>query len=253
MRLIKSLYIDSENRDANETNSRFRVHLEDALECSAFFCKHISYPNTLYSFQSTRNIFWFYLFGDGVIKSVVIPTTRVFDATTFVSTFQTLLQAVNVNFTVTFDTNTGKITITNNVVQFKIANKFSDPTITNSSLIKVGFHENHLISDFVNTITAEHILKLYATRYVYLCCNIVDDLSEHSSGTINNIVARIPLINSSFGAYMTYETQSFASDLIVFQHRKFIEELQFYFINDFSELIDSTNGLETSIQLNFYD
>jgi hypothetical protein len=251
MRLIKTLFIDSEYRDVNETNSKFKVHLDDEIYCDGFFIKHLSFPNTLYSFQLTRNKFYFYLQGSAVIQSVTISTSKVYDATTFVTDFQTLLQAVNVNFLVTFSTSTGKLTISNPVTNFKIATKSSDPTITNSALIKIGFHENHSFN-FVASIEAEHILKLYPTRYVYLTCNIANDISEHNGGLINNIIARVPLINSSFGSYLTYETSSFASDFISINH-SFIEELQIYFVNDFAEIIDSTNGCESSIEIHFYE
>ncbi len=251
MRLIKTLFIDSEYREIQETNSKFKVHLDDPIYCTGFFIKHLSFPNTLYSFQSTRNKFYFYIQGDAVIKSVTISTSKVYDATTFVTDFQTLLQAINVNFLVSFSTSTGKITISNAVVNFKVATTTSDPTITNSGLIKIGFHENHTFN-FVATQEAEHILKLYPTRYVYLSCNIGNDLSEHNGGIINNIIARVPLINSSFGSYLTYETSSFASDFISIS-RSFIEEIQLYFINDFGEIIDNTNGCESSIEIHFYE
>jgi hypothetical protein len=251
MKLIKTLFIDSEYREVHETNSKFKVHLDNPIYCTGFFVKNISYPNTLYSFQSTRRTFYFYIYGLPDLKYVHIPINRTYDATTFVTAFQTLLRTQDVNFIVTFDTNTGKITIENPVVNFKVATKLSDPTITNDCNIKVGFHNNKTY-DYTGFQIADHILKLYPTRFIYLTTNIAQDISEHNGQLINNIIARVPLINSSFGSYLTYETSSFASDFINVP-RSFIEELSFYFINDFGELIDSTNGCESSIEIHFYE
>jgi hypothetical protein len=36
MRLIKTLFIDSEYRDEHETNSRFKVHLDNPIYCNGF-------------------------------------------------------------------------------------------------------------------------------------------------------------------------------------------------------------------------
>ena len=251
MRLIKTLFIDSEYREVHETNSKFKVHLDNPIYCTGFFVKNISYPNTLYSFQATRRRFYFYLFGSPTLKYVDIPITKTYDATLFVTDFQILLRTQEVNFVVTFSTITGKLTIENPVVNFKVVTLLDDPTLQNDCNIKVGFHNNKTYA-YTAYQEAEHILKLYPTRFIYLTSNIGQDISEHNGQLINNIIARVPLINSSFGSYLTYETSSFASDFISVP-RMFIEELQFYFINDFGELIDSTNGCESSIEIHFYE
>jgi hypothetical protein len=260
MRLIKSLFVDSESRDANQTNSRFSIYFEP-IECQAYFVKHVSYPNTLYSFQSNRRRFYFYITGSPNIQYVEFPINKVYDSDTFVVDFDILMKAINANFSVSFSHTTGKLTIQNLVTTFKVATTTSDPTLVEkSALTKIGFHENHAFS-YVNTQEAEHILKLYATRYIYLSCPALgEDISEHSTGRINNIICRLAMIHSSFGSYNTYETNSFGGDVVVFPNnrKKFIEELQFFFLNDYGERIDDvspygTNGCEVSIQINFYD
>ena len=202
------MFIDSSDRQANDTSSNFRVDVDTLLgsDVSSVSIQYIQIPTSYYRINSTNNKFLLGATG-GAPVTVTIPVDN-YNITNFVGVSGALAVAMNaaglgVTFDPEYNTSSGKLVIT--------SSDGSDFYITTS-----GLNNSYLGMPVFTTLysvastgvfTSTNILDLSGTKFIEVRC----DLNLNSTTTINynrNVLARIPVNVSPFNSII-YTSQAF--------------------------------------------
>lgn len=125
-----SILVKSSDRTAiSSSSSDFRIQLPETIPAGCYRVDHIHMPHNIYNVTSSNNKVYCDL-GD------VTLTSGFYTSSTLATHLQTLLQVVDANFTVTYNTNQATFTIANSVSSFVL--DFGTNT-TNSARQLLGF------------------------------------------------------------------------------------------------------------------
>ncbi len=203
-----SIYLSSYNNGDYDTTNNFTVTLSvPIVKAKRLRVLSANFPNILYPFGLDDNTFTVRDGGiGGADYTIVFPTDRRFiNVADFIAVADALFIAQSAPFRVTYDDNTGRITISN----ISINNAMYIPrwTYTNANF-RLGYTSVsgvEVIPPFGTyaSITADGFLNIFnRTNSIYVTSNISVDSNNDSN--IGNIIARIP-ISANFGQLVNYE------------------------------------------------
>ena len=225
------LLLDTKNRDSGSiSNSRFNIQKIANVKSIEVLDVHLF--NTEYTIRnSNRTIFW----NDGVDRQANISKAQ-YDGTTLASAVQTALNSVGSGYTVSYNEDTLKITISN-----ASAFVLKTGTTTNSIWTTLGFNTG-TDSSSATSHTGDNVIKL-TSKYYYITSNIVD--STHINDDLPDNILLVLGNNQNFGNLLTRD-----SPQIIPSADTTIDRIALKLYNDSDEFVE-TNGIDYSILLRF--
>jgi hypothetical protein len=237
-------------------------------------------PNVLYCISTSNNNNSLYIFEDalGGVEGVVVIPDGNYDYTTFATLLQTSIntQLSTLNFVVTVDSATQKITITNtvNIFTMNFIVKESISGVNTEYIINKNYKQLRCVNDITElykrlgwimgyrnalytgqqSYVAEGVYNGSFTEYIYFILNDFNNsqsqniIGMFSKSTIgNNILAMIPLNANSF--HICFDN---GADFIEKKREYFgpvnIQKLKIQLLNQYGEILD-LNCMDFSFSL----
>jgi hypothetical protein len=194
------LYFNTRDRDEGEFNdmATFYVNKSQLRGTKLLTLESISLQHTMVPFSPTRcnNILYVQTTNDATTYEAVIPANN-YNSTEFVTTLTSALDsATGDSWSVSYDTQSGKLTLNTNGPTFRIVSGEC------SAHAEVGWDLE--ITGFQSGATVLHTpLNLSGTQYVDVVTNM-SGLSYNSTGTYT-VLVRIP-VRESFGEIIIYNS-----------------------------------------------
>ena len=273
MSRFKKIYIDSHHRTLNSNSSGdFEIYLPESQECgndTKLYIHEVTIPNSIYPVQSNLNN-RLYLrltdFGNTIDSIIQLPSGSYVGAT-LATSLQTNMnlatngfQANNDYFSVSYDFDTNKITVSLNYVDFSFRMltdyemEFNTQTWTGNYYDKNNLMSiNQVLGNYtpsLNSSTWESgYITLLALRNIYLSCSELSDARQLGSTGTYNIIKKIP-INAPFGSVI-YDNEIINNDYINVSNRV-LRTLRFKLVNSYGNVVD-LNNVTCSFSLTFVE
>lgn len=238
MNEIKNVIVNSRLRDSGTENNfsyTLRWPVSDPI---SYAVESVQLYNTAYTINNYNNkLYWT---DSTPTAHTTTLTNGNYTVSSLASHIETLMNAANTGsgtFTVTSNTNTGKITITNSSVNFSLT--FGTNT-ENSVSSTIGFNNANKTSS--QTYTGEKIVKLN-TKY-YSIYGDIGSQNSYSADELVNIIAYVPN-NVNFGDMINYQSELAKSFKIT---EKEISRMKFYIKDDMGNIVD-LNGVDWSMNI----
>jgi len=276
--ILNSLYRDDY---LNTLSTDFNITLPNYFKnVLSIRLSSLQLPNVLYCISKNNNNNSFYISENilGGVEGIIIIPDGNYDYTTFATLLQTQIntQLSTLNFVVTADSATQKITITNNVNEFTInfIVKESVLGVNTEYIINKNYKQLHCVNDITElykklgwvmgyrsalytgqkSYVAEAVYNGSFTEYIYFILNDFNNsqsqniIGMFSKSTIgNNILAMIPLNVDSF--HICFDN---GADFIEKKREYFgpvnIQKLKIQLLNQYGEILD-LNSMDFSFSL----
>lgn len=276
--ILNSLYRDDY---LNTLSTDFNITLPNYFKnVLSIRLSSLQLPNVLYCISNKNNNNSLYIAEDvlGGVEGIVIIPDGNYDYATFATLLQTEIntQLSTLNFIVTVDLATQKITITNNINEFTMnfIVKESVSGVNTEYIINKNYKQLHCVNDITElykklgwimgyrnalytgkkSYLAEAIYNGSFTEYIYFILNDFNNsqsqniIGMFSKSTIgNNILAMIPLNADSF--HICFDN---GADFIEKKREYFgpvnIQKLKIQLLNQYGEILD-LNSMDFSFSL----
>jgi hypothetical protein len=276
--ILNSLYRDDY---LNTLSTDFSITLPNYFKnVLSIRLSSLQLPNVLYCISTSNNNNSLYISEDAVggVEGIVIIPDGNYDYSTFVTLLQTEIntQLSTLNFVVTVDSATQKITITNTVNQFTMNFIIKDSVsgVNTEYIINQNYKQLHCVNDITElykklgwimgyrsavytgqqSYVAEGIYNGSFTEYIYFILNDFNNsqsqniIGMFSKSTIgNNILAMIPLNANSF--HICFDN---GADFIEKKREYFgpvnIQKLKIQLLNQYGEILN-LNSMDFSFSL----
>jgi hypothetical protein len=273
MSRFKKIYIDSHHRTQNSNSSSdFEIYLPESQECgndTKLYIHEITIPNSIYPVQAglNSNIYLRLTDFSNTTDVIIEMLSASYVGATLASTLQTKMneatngfRANNDYFSVSYDFDTNKITITLNYVDFSFK-IMTDYEMEYNTVQWTGtsYDRNNLKS--INQVLGNYTpslnypdwksgyLTLLALRNLYLTCSELSDAKQLGSTGAYNIIKKIP-INAPFGSVI-YDNEIISVDYINVSNRV-LRTLHFKLVNSYGNVVD-LNNVNCSFSLTFVE
>jgi len=195
-----SLFLDTNNSNSPDTpaDTNFELNFAAGNNTSNYSLslESCSFPNSVYPINSNNNKIYFKENGGATLEATLQSNN--YTGTEFATQIQTQLDAAGANtYTVTYDSQSKKITITENA-----ANTIQLVAGDNDVYDNIGFI---VTSADANSITADNPVRLDGSLFIDIITNI--GTQNYSSSGRTNVLARIPL-SGNFGNVIFYHDES---------------------------------------------
>ena len=273
MSRFKKIYIDSHHRTLNSNSSGdFEIYLPESQECgndTKLYIHEITIPNSIYPVQSgLNNRLYLRLtdFGNTIDKIVELPSGSYVGAT-LASSLQTNMnlatngfQVNNDYFSVSYDFDTNKISISLNYVDFSFR-ILTDYEMEYDTQGWAGLYYdkknlmslNQVLGNYTPSLNSSDwksgYLTLLALRNIYLSCSELSDARQLGATGTYNIIKKIP-INAPFGSVI-YDNEIINNDYINVSNRV-LRTLRFKLVNSYGNVVD-LNNVNCSFSLTFVE
>lgn len=237
-RLSKTIYLDSEYKHVSETSSNFSYLVNDPVhDVRAILVRDVQITNTLYSFKSSNNKFY-YRWDTGVANtehSINISTSKSYSASDLVTDINTLFTANGHAITSSFNSTTGKLTLTSATL---FRPETSTEQVLSTSNLKLGFIESSYVgaTSFIGT----GILRVYPFFNIFIVSNLGKQISEHMNENLNRILCKL-VVNQNFGGILQ-NIGDFQLDLIEYSNPIYIDRIDIKAYDDDGDLINLNSG-----------
>ena len=230
MSRFKKIYIDSHHRIQNSNGSSdFEIYLPESQECgndTKLYTHEITIPNSIYPVQAGLNSNLYLRLTDFSNPTDVIVEllSAPYVGATLASNLHTKMneatngfQAKNDYFSVSYDYDTNKITITSNYVDFsfKIMTdyemEYNTIQWTGASYDRNNLKSiNQVLGNYTSSLNypdwKSGYLTLLALRNLYLTCSELSDAKQCGSAGAYNIVKKFRLMPPSVQSSMTMKS-----------------------------------------------
>lgn len=251
------------DRMPTESTSKWTTFLANTIKVKTgnkltFKIEQIEVPNSVYSFPYYSSKFYYYYNYGGPneeVRSLQLPTDRLFvNGTEIASFLNTIANDSWYNIVFTYDSLSGKISVTNNETsQIKIASAYWFDNLADNVADRLGFIDPDIVLPSNAIYKPSGCIRLLPTQCYYLCCNV---LSHPKMGFQNfqpspyvkhpPILARI-----TSGNFATLSQLSYSSDVeMTVKDTSEITMLQFVVLDDqFHEIDLLGNPVTFSIKI----
>lgn len=243
------VYINSQHdKLETDTLSNFTVRFSSSIQIPngrtlKLAVKNWSVPNTMAQFaEDERKIT--VLQEDETQASLTIPSDRVFNSTAdFITYLGTQLNTLtNVDVTLVQDTNTRKLSFTNNSVGKYIR------LIASPFWKKMGFSASTGYTEIAGeaTVLSNKLPVLIRTQRVYLCCPNVFYNAKTKDTNFSEIIATLDL-EAGYGSFNSEEANYLYYHGLT--NKNNIDSLRFYLMDDKRRRISDLEGGSVNISL----
>ena len=272
MSRFKKIYIDSHHRTLNSNSSGdFEIYLPESQECgndTKLYVHEITIPNSIYPVQSgLNNRLYLRLtdFGNTIDRIIELPSGSYVGASLAIS-LQTNMnlatngfQANNDYFSVSYDFDSNKITVSLNYVDFSFR-MLTDYELEYDTLTWTGLYYdkknlmslNQVLGNYTPSLNSSDwksgYITLLALRNIYLSCSELSDARQLGATGTYNIIKKIP--NAPFGSVI-YDNEIINNDYINVSNRV-LRTLRFKLVNSYGSVVD-LNNVNCSFSLTFVE
>ncbi len=273
MSRFKKIYIDSHHRTLNSNSSGdFEIYLPESQECgndTKLYVHEITIPNSIYPVQSgLNNRLYLRLtdFGNTIDRIIELPSGSYVGAS-LATSLQTNMnlatngfQANNDYFSVSYDFDSNKITVSLNYVDFSFR-MLTDYELEYDTQTWTGLYYdkknllslNQVLGNYTPSLNSSDwksgYITLLALRNIYLSCSELSDARQLGATGTYNIIKKIP-INAPFGSVI-YDNEIINNDYINVSNRV-LRTLRFKLVNSYGNVVD-LNNVNCSFSLTFVE
>jgi hypothetical protein len=241
----RQILFNSKDRTSGTSSSfMLQYRLRQFSNCDKYYVTGVSIPFSYYVVNSSNNVLTFLNPGIGSNSTVITIPPGNYSFSQLQSTIQTSISAINSQFTITYNVNTGLYSFSTTTQAFGLDASASTSILSNL----MGFLPQ-VYPASTSTITSTNVADLSGPKYLYVVSNALAFQSEFeaisSNPNIRNVICAIPVNVNSF-EIIIYENHDDA-DAMPF-HKPFPNIIDIQLIDCYGNPIN-LNGCEWSFTI----